>query len=124
MKFFAVCTALFSLSVFAQPAVPTAFPEGAIPATAEQLKARLTDRVLAARMTNGDDWRFEYKSNGYFFLNTSRGYADSGKWRAEEGKVCADMQKSGPACSDVRIVNDVLYMKRASNGEVVALQPK
>jgi hypothetical protein len=42
----------------------------------------------------------------------------------EEGKVCAEMQKTGPSCSEMRIVNDVLYMKRASNGEVVALQPK
>lgn len=124
MKFFGVLTAAVSLSAFAQPPVPTTFPDGAVPATAEQLKARLTDRVYGARMTNGDDWRFEYKANGYFFLNTGRGYADSGKWRVEEGKFCAEMQKTGAACSEMRIVNDVPYMKRASNGEVVALQPK
>ena len=124
MKSFAACTTFLSFTVFAQSAIPTTFPEGAIPATAEQLKARLTDRVLGARMTNGDDWRFEYKSNGYFFLNTGRGYADTGKWRVEEGRVCAEMQKSGAACSEMRILNDVLYLKRASNGEVVALHPK
>lgn len=124
MKFLGVCTAFLSLSALAQSAIPVTFPEGAIAATAQQLKTRLTDRVFGARMTNGDDWRFEYKSNGYFFLNTSRGYADSGKWQIEEGKVCAEMQKTGAACNEMRIVNDVLYLKRASNGEVVALQPK
>lgn len=124
MKFLAVCTAFLSLSAFAQSPIPTTFPEGAIPATEQQLKARLTDRVFGARMTNGDDWRLEYKSNGYFFLNTSRGYSDSGKWRIEEGKVCTDMQKTGASCSEMSIFNDVLYLKRATNGEVAALQPK
>jgi hypothetical protein len=124
VKVIGFCIVFFSVSVLAQSAIPTAFPEGAISATVDQLKTRLTDRVFGAKMTNGDDWRFEYKSNGYFFLNTGRGYADSGKWRVEEGKVCAEMQKTGPSCSEMRIVNDVLYMKRASNGEVVALQPK
>jgi hypothetical protein len=124
MKFLAGCTVFLSLSVLAQSAIPTTFPDGAVAATAEQLKTRLTDRVFGARMTNGDDYRFEYKSNGYFFLNTSRGFADSGKWRVEESKVCSDMQKLGSICQDMRIVNDVLYLKRSTNGEVVALQPK
>ena len=75
-------------------------------------------------MTDGGTWRFEWKSSGYVFLNTDRGYSDSGKWSVEDGKVCANMQKSGPSCSEMRIANNVLYMKRASNGEVFALLPK
>jgi hypothetical protein len=79
-------------------------------------------------MTDGVVWRFEWKSSGYFFINTDRayswGYVDSGKWHIEDGKVCAQMQRSGAACSEMRLFNDALYMKRASNGEVVALQPK
>jgi hypothetical protein len=124
MKYFVLCTAFFASSVAAQSVVPTTFPDGAIAVTAEQLKARLTDRVFGSRMTNGDDWRLEWKSSGYFYLNTGRGYSDSGKWRVEEGKFCAEMQKTGAACSEMRIHNDVLYMKRASNGEVAALHPK
>jgi hypothetical protein len=111
-------------SVFAQSAVPLEFPAGATPIGAEPLKARLTDRVFGAKMTDGRAWRFEWKSNGYFFINIDSGYSDSGKWRTEDGKVCAEMQKTGASCSDMRVVGDVLYMKRASNGEVVALQPR
>jgi len=124
MKHLSACAAFFPLCVLGQPAVPTTFPEGAVPVTAEQLRARVTDRAFGAQMTNGDSWRFEWKSNGYLFLNAGSGYSDSGKWRVEDGKICAEMKKSGPACSEMRLVNDVLYMKRASNGEVVALQPK
>jgi hypothetical protein len=124
MKYTSLCAALLSASAFAQSAVPTTFPEGAAIATAEQLNSRLAGRVYGARMTNGDVWRFEWKSNGFFFLNAGGGYSDTGKWRVEDGKICAEMQKSGPACSEMRISNDVLYMKRASNGEVVALQPR
>lgn len=70
------------------------------------------------------NWRWAWKASGDFAIKTSRGYRDTGKWRAEEGKVCVEMTRSAASCSDMRLVGDVLYMKRASNGEVVELQPK
>lgn len=122
-----VALALFVLAstgACAQAGVPTEFPAAATPLAADQLKARLTDRVYGAKMTDGSNWRFEWKGNGYFFIDTDRGYRDSGKWRAEDGKVCVEMQRSGNSCSDMRQAGDVLYLKRASNGEVVPLQAR
>ena len=102
MKFLGVCTAFLSLSALAQSAIPTTFPEGAIAATAQQLKTRLTDRVFGARMTNGDDWRFEYKSNGYFFLNTvadTRIPANGGQRKARFVQRCRSLVPLAARCA-------------------------
>jgi len=88
------------------------------------LKARLAGRVYGTRSSDGRDWRIEWKSNGYVFVDLSNGYKDSGKWTVEEGKSCSDLKKTGSSCSDMRLVGDVLYMRRASNGEIMELKPK
>ena len=122
-----VALVLFTLAstvARAQAAVPTEFPANATPVSTEQLKARLTDRVYSAKMTDGATWRYEWKGSGYIFLDTDRGYRDSGKWRVEDSRVCVEMQRSGGSCSDMRQVGDVLYLKRTSNGEVVPLQAR
>ncbi|MDH4062535.1 MAG: hypothetical protein OEU94_17135 [Aquincola sp.] len=121
---FTLGTVIVLAAVHALAQVPQEFPPNAASISADQLKERLTDRVFTARMTDGKDWRWEWKSSGYIFLNISGGYSDSGKWRTEDGKVCVEMNKSGASCSDMRMVGDVLYLKRASNGEVIGLQPK
>jgi outer membrane protease len=121
---FALCVAFASAAVPAQTQLPVDFPANAVSISADVLKVRLADRVFGAKMTDGKDWRWEWKANGDIVLNISTSYSDTGKWRTEDGKVCVVMTKSGPACSDMRLVGDVLYMKRASNGEVVGLLPK
>jgi hypothetical protein len=104
----------------AMPAFAADFPSDAQPVSADALKSRLSDKVFGAKMANGTVWRLEYKANGYLFVNAGP-VSDSGKWRVEEGKVCADMQKSGSACSEFRILGEALLMKRASNGEIASL---
>jgi hypothetical protein len=116
----ACCTSF----VFAQSAVPQEFPPGAAALPANQLKGRLNDRVYGAKMADGRSYRFEWKSSGYFFLNVDNGFSDSGKWRIEDSRVCSEMQKLGTLCQEMRTVGDALYLKRATNGEVVALQPR
>ena len=120
---FALGAVLTSAATLAQAPIPQEFPSNATSISAEQLRERLSDRVFGARATDGKDWRWEWKTNGYIFLNIG-GYSDSGKWRAEDGKVCVDMNKSGATCSEMRLVGDVLYMKRTINGEVIGLLPK
>lgn len=119
-----LATALACAIGLAQTPIPLEFPPNATSVSADQLKARLTDRVYGARMSDGKDWRYEWKSNGYAFINISNGYSDSGKWRVEDGKICVELTKTGSSCSDVRLLGDVLYLKRASNGEVIELKPK
>ena len=75
-------------------------------------------------MSDGELWRFEWKSNGYYFSRgAAGGRSDTGRWRVKDGTLCAQRNKSGDACAELRIVDDVLELKRASDGEVVALQP-
>lgn len=105
---FTLGTVIVLAAVHALAQVPQEFPPNAASISADQLKERLTDRVFTARMTDGKDWRWEWKSSGYIFLNISGGYSDSGKWRTEDGKVCVEMNKSGASCSDMRMVGDVL----------------
>ena len=120
---FAATITLAAPATSAQQAVPTEFPPGAVSMTAEQLRSRLADRVFDAKMTDGGAWWYEYKSNGDFAMDTSRA-RDKGKWRTEGGKICVELQRFGSSCSEMRLVGDVLYLKRASNGEVVALRPR
>jgi hypothetical protein len=51
-------------------------------------------------------------------------FSDSGKWRVEGSSVCVDWKKAPPSCSDARLTGDILYMKRTSTGEIVAMHPK
>ncbi|MBK6009507.1 hypothetical protein JJB11_25695 [Ramlibacter ginsenosidimutans] len=64
----------------------------------------------------------QYNANGYIFFNAGAGYSDSGKWRTEDGRLCTEMQRTGPSCSDVRLSGGTLYMKRPS-GEILKFEP-
>ncbi|MEO5698417.1 MAG: hypothetical protein ABIQ60_14925 [Burkholderiaceae bacterium] len=113
-----------SLHAMAQsnaPAMPTEFPADAAPLSASELRDALSGKVYRARIANGDTWRLEYKPNGYYFVDVSNGYRASGTWYTEDGKLCGERRDAPMACSEMRRAGDVLYMKRASSGEVVAL---
>jgi hypothetical protein len=108
--------------VRAQTPVPTEFPPDAAPIGAEALRERLSGKVFRARIANGEAWRLQFNANGYFFINTERGFADDGKWRVEEGKFCTELKKVASSCSDARVKGDATFFKRASNGEVVEMK--
>ncbi len=109
------------LSVAAQNSIPTEFPVDAVALAPASLTERISGKVFKVKPANGQTWRLEYKASGYAFLNTSSGFSDSGKWRVEGSQVCADWQRSPSSCSEVRLKDDTVYVKRVSNGEVIAL---
>lgn len=116
-----IAPSLYAVAQSNPPAMPTAFPADAAPLSAGELRDALAGNVYRARIANGDTWRLEYKPNGYYFVDVSTGYRGTGTWRAEDGKLCGERRDAPMACSEMRRVGDVLYMKRASSGEVVAL---
>lgn len=124
-----VCLALLcatSASVHAQasaPAAATDFPAEGKPLSAEALRERLSGKVFHVALSNGSTWRLQYQSSGFFYINVSTGYSDSGKWRAEDSKICSEPQRTKAACNDVRLVGDLLYLKRDS-GEIVKFEPR
>ncbi len=94
------------------------FPEGASTPTATEVKQYLADKVFKVKLEDGNSWRLEYKSNGYFYVNTNTGFNGSGQWQAEDGRLCAQLKDRDRTCSDVRLHQDLLHVKRAS-GEII-----
>ncbi len=109
----------------AQPKFATEFPEGAQPLPAAALTERISGKVYGAKIAAGPTWRLDFKGSGYVFLDVSTGARDSGKWRAEDGRVCFEFRGPfGTSCAAMRATADSLYLKRESNGEVLLLAPQ
>ena len=122
MRNFLLSVLLAPVLALAQTSFPTSFPDEAVPLTSEALKQRLTGKTFLIKPVVGADLRIEYQ-DAYAFINVG-GTSDSGKWRIEGSSVCVDWRKFPPSCSEARLVADTIYIKRANNGEVVALMPK
>ena len=101
----------------AQASFSTEFPAGAVALEPQALKTLLLGKVATTQVATGPVLKVTYKDT-YAFLNAGN-FADSGKWRVEGSSVCIDWQKITPSCTEVRAVDDAIYIKRSSNGEVV-----
>lgn len=113
---------LVPLGALAQSVLPTEFPVDASAATAAGLRTLLAGNVFRVKPADGSSWRIDYKANGYAFLDTGSGFRDSGVWRVEDGRLCTDWHRASSGCSEARVVGTSIYIKRASNGEVVLLE--
>jgi len=107
---------------FAQTAFPTDWPSGAEPLAPDTLRQRLVGKTFMAKPVTGVEVRTEYRE-GFAYINVGD-TSDSGKWRTEGSTVCNEWKRLRPSCSEIRAVGDSLYVKRANNGEVMALLPK
>ena len=109
----------------AMPATASAqaFPEGASVPSADEIRSRLGGNVFSVKLADGNSWRLEYKSNGYFFLNASTGFRGTGEWKSEDGKLCGQLRGREGACNEVWIHQGILYLQRTS-GEMVQYIPK
>ena len=106
----------------AQTQLPTEFPDDAQPFTAETLRERVAGKVFKVKPADGSEWRLDYKANGYAFIDTSRGFRDSGTWKVEGTQLCVEWKRSSNGgCSEARLKGDTLYVKRSANGEVIVL---
>jgi hypothetical protein len=99
------------------------FGEGMATPSADELKTLLAGNTFTVDRPDGNHWRLEFKSNGYFFVNTNSGYADSGEWKTEDGKICSQPKKGTAACNEVRMDKGALTLKR-TNGEIVIYKRK
>jgi hypothetical protein len=106
----------------AQPAFPTEWPSGAETLQPDALRQRLIGKSFVAKSVTGPDVRTEYQDTvAYINVGST---SDFGPWRTEGSAVCNEWKKLRPACSEMRVVGEVLYVKRANNGEVMALVPR
>lgn len=115
--------AVLSLTALAAQAQAPQFPEGATSPGAADIKAYLEDKVFDVAIADGTRWRLEYKSNGYFFVDTSTGFRNSGTWQTEDGRLCGQLKGRDRSCNDVRLHQDLLHLKRDS-GEIIRFTVK
>lgn len=114
--------ALIPVIALAQASFPTTFPPDAVPIAPETVKQRLSGKVFFIKPATGAEIRVQYQDTHAF--TSAGGFSDSGRWRVEGSSVCVEWQKIPPSCSELRMLGDVLYTKRGSNGEVVAMQER
>lgn len=112
-----------ALLAAATPASAQTFEEDAPAPAAEQIRSLLAGNVFTVNIADGSSWRVDFNRNGYYFFNTSKGYEDAGKWRAEDGKVCFEPRKTPAACNDARVSQGMVVLKRLS-GEIVVYRPR
>lgn len=125
-----LAAALYGVAAHAQQVDPAAeaarieFPSDAEELTAAALDERLRGNAFTTSLPNGISWRMDYKSSGYVFVDVSTGARDTGKWRTEDGKMCAEYRARFPSgCSEMRGgPAGTLYLKRNSTGEIVTLR--
>jgi hypothetical protein len=119
-----LCWCAFPLLALAQAAKPVMeFPASVVPMAQDDAAKTFTDKV--ASFTAADVWglRVHYKSNGYFFLNTSTGQRGSGTWVTRDSKICTKVQGDPQeSCSELRRDAGRVLLKRSSSGEVVELK--
>lgn len=107
--------------VLAQASFPTDFPAESVSLSADTLKLRLTGKSFTIKPAVGNEIRLQYQDK-FAFVNVGNAN-DSGTWKTEGSSLCTEWRKFPSTCSEVRLLGDVMYLKR-SNGEVVVFQPK
>lgn len=103
-----------ALSAFAEE-----FPEGSSSLAPEALSIAIADKVFSVKTAQGSVWRWQFKSDGYHFINIGN-FSDSGKWSTKEGSLCTEGRQIKFSCNEVRALGTGLFLKR-DNGEVVKL---
>jgi hypothetical protein len=124
MRLLVMLAAAAACGVASAQALPTEFPADAAVLSNDALRERMAGKTFTGRVANGNGWRLEYMANGFFFMNAGDGFADKGKWHVQDGKLCSEGARIPANCSEVRVKGDTVYLKRISNGEVVALTSK
>jgi hypothetical protein len=81
-------------------------------------------RLLAAVAGHAFEWhsedsgrspgvtaRLQYREGGVLINEASNWYFDTGTWRVEGSKLCAEWQKLASGCQEVRIAGDTLWLQ-------------
>lgn len=113
--------ALLALAFESLAQTPMEFPAGSEPVTPDGFEQKFAGRSLEGTRADGSSFRIDPAKDGAY-TEMSRGNSANGKWRIDDGKFCTEMYRTSSACNEVRMVGDVLYYKRITNGEVVALK--
>ncbi|MEO6408943.1 MAG: hypothetical protein ABIO45_09355 [Burkholderiaceae bacterium] len=109
MRILPTLLSLTPVLTLAQTSAPTAFPADSVALSPTALTERLSGKTFLAKPVSDPEVRVQYRSD-FAFVNVGNA---SDEWR-----------NFRPSCSEVRLLGGVMYVKRASSGEVMILQPR
>ncbi len=99
------------------------FPEGASTPNASEVERYVKDKVFNVKIASGATWHMEYKGDGSLTVDSSAGGRRyQGNWSFEDGRLCDQPKGKPKTCNDVRMHQDLLYLKR-DNGEIIQFTP-
>jgi len=98
------------------------FPDGATTPNAAEIEKYVKDKVFNVKTASGNTWHMEYKGDGSLLVDPSIGRRYNGTWSFADGKLCDQPRGQPKSCNDVRIYQDLLYLKRES-GEIIQFTP-
>jgi hypothetical protein len=123
MKKLSVYALVAALACLSSTVSAQDFPEPNSAPSAADLKSLVSGQVFTVAVTDGTTWRWQFNGNGYYYINISNGFSDTGEWRVEDGKLCTKGKRIPASCNDVRLSGEKLLLKR-DNGEIVHLVVK
>ena len=103
----------------AQAAFPTEWPNGAQPLSPEALRQQLVGKTFVAKSLTSPPCA-NAVSRGVR-LHQHRQYQRLGYMENRGSAVCIEWRTLRPACSEIKAVGEALYVKRANNGEIMAM---
>ena len=112
-----LCASIIFAATCAQ-AQGAGFPDDATVPSADAIQQHLNGNAFDIKLADGSSWHVQYGKSGDYEFKSSKGFADHGDWKAEDGKICSKGTKIPYSCSDVKMKGDLMYLKR-DNGEVV-----
>jgi hypothetical protein len=113
-----------SSTAFAQGTPSTDYPEGSEPLPTEALRKALSGKAFNLKSAARGSIRLQFDENGYAFVDAGPEGRDSGKWNVIDSKLCTDWRRAASGCTDARIKEGVIYIRRLDTGEVGFLEPK
>lgn len=122
MKLISLLVAFIPLALFAQTGGSNSFPPTSTVATAQELSTYLSGKSFKAKYANGTTAKSKFGTDGSLSA-TAPNYYGTGRWRAEDGKLCGTLQKIGDFCNEARFDSGLLYLKRM-NGEIIHYEPE
>ncbi len=102
--------------------VPTSFPSGATPLSAEALSSAIEGREFTAKPTEGPSWHLKYQQGGGFEVRAGE-FSDEGTWSTNQSSVCTEGKKLKRLCNEIRTKDGKLFLQR-KGGEVMQLLPR
>lgn len=97
------------------------FPPTVTTPNAQELAAHVASKSFRTTFADGTPVRTKFGPDGGLSINAPS-YYDSGRWKAEDGRICGSLRKTGEFCNDARLGGSSLYLRR-TNGEIVRHDP-